>query len=272
MRARTVVLSGLRIVVLAFILFGLYSVDLVSLLQAAVLSYPIVRARWRGWRLVGAVFLVFYGVTTLLVAIEGIYLPDALPPDLVLHLLINGAITAAVFSPMAALIHGRIKPEVESQRTNSRLIMPWSQWLWRLTLIAFGWAVLFVFFGALVYLPLARVLDPATLQASASPDLPSWVLPFQMARALLWTALTLPVIRMMKGSWWETGFVTALLFSVLMGSNLLMPTDMSKGLQLAHLIEVSGEAFMFGWIVVGLLHHRHKSRHAKMIPSVTETA
>ena len=70
---------------------------LVSLLQAAVLSYPIVRARWSGWRLVSAIFLLLYGVTKLMVAIEAVYLPEVLPADLVRHLLINGAITAAIF-------------------------------------------------------------------------------------------------------------------------------------------------------------------------------
>jgi hypothetical protein len=212
---------------------------------------------------------VFYGVTTLMVAVEGVYLPDVLPPHLVWHLLMNGAITAAVFALMAVLIHGRMKPGRESGEPNLRLIMPWGQWLWRLALIAFGWAVLFVVFGAMVYLPLARSLDPAALQASASPELPAWVLPFQMVRALLWTALTLPVIRMMKGSWWETGLVVALLFSVLMGSNLLLSTEMPVRLQLAHLIEVSGEAFAFGWVVVGLLRHRHKARRTRTIPSVS---
>ncbi len=290
MRIRAIGLSGLRIIVLGLILFGLYSVDyyglssseqvrtapamllLVSLLQAGVISYPVVRARWSGWRLVSAVFFVFYGVTTLMIAIEGVYLPDALPPALVLHLLVNGAITAAVFSPLAVMIHGRMKPDEGSQQTNSRLIMPWTQWLWRLALIAFGWAVLFVVFGALVYLPLARALDPAGLQASASTDLPPWVLPFQMVRALLWTVLALPVIRMMKGSWWETGLVVALLFSILMGSNLLMPTGMSTGLQLAHLIEVFGEAFVFGWIVVGLLRGQHRTNRVRKPDSTEATS
>ena len=68
MRARAIVLFGLKSIVLTLILFALYAVDfsgrslseqartapamllLVSLLQAAVLSYPIVRARWSGGR------------------------------------------------------------------------------------------------------------------------------------------------------------------------------------------------------------------------------
>jgi hypothetical protein len=270
----------------AFLLFGLYSIDVVglslseaarsapamlllaSLLQSAVLSYPIVRARWSGWRLAGATFLLFYGVTTLMVVIEAVYLPDAMPPDLVLRLLVNGAFTSAVFSPMVVLIHGRMRSRAELQQTNPRLVMPWYQWLLRCALIAFSWAVIFVVFGALVYLPLAGALDPRALQSSTDTDLPTWVLPFQMLRALVWTALTLPIIRMMKGGWWETGLTVALLYSVLMGSGLLMPTDMSPGLQLAHLIEVAGEAFVFGWLVVVLLHRRTERPEKRLVSSV----
>jgi hypothetical protein len=114
-------------------------------------------------------------------------------------------------------------------------------------------AFLFVVFGVLVYLPLAGYLAPEGLTEQTTAEVPPWVLPFQAVRALLWTAVTLPVIRMMKGCWWETGLAVALLFSVLMGGNLLRPTDMPMGLQVAHFVEVFGENFLFGWIVVGLL-------------------
>jgi hypothetical protein len=89
-----------------------------------------------------------------------------------------------------------------------------------------------------------------------------------MVRALLWVAVTLPLIRMMKGSWWETGLAVALLYSVLMGSSLLMATDMPTGLRLAHLVEVFGEAFVFGWIVVGLLHRRTERPEKRLVSSV----
>jgi len=275
MKTRTIASLGLKIIVLTSVLFGLYSTDflglalveeaqaaplpllLVSLLHAAVLSYPILRSRWNGWRLVAAIFLVFYGVTTLMVAIEAVYLPETLPPDLVTKLVVNGAITAAVFSAVAILIHGRVKADEGLQEINRRLIMPWTQWAWKLTLIAFSWVFLFILFGALVFLPLAGHLAPDALQDYTNLEMPAWILPFQMVRAVLWAALTLPVIRMMKGRWWETGLVVALLFSVLMGANLLRSTGLPTGLQIAHFVEVFGENFMFGWIVVWLLHRRH---------------
>jgi hypothetical protein len=272
MKTRAAILLGQRILVLTFILFGLYSLDflgvelvegamaapgtllLVAFLHTAVLSYPIVRSRWSGWRLIAAIISVFYGVTTVMVAVEAVYLPEVLPPDVVLRLIVNGAITAAIFSPLAVLIHGRMKEDKgPPQETNTRLVMSWTQWGWRLALIALSWVVLFIVFGALVYLPLAGYLAPGDLAEQTTPEVPPWVLPFQAVRALLWTAVTLPVIRMMKGRWWETGLAVALLFSVLMGGNLLRPMDMPMDLQVAHFVEVFGENFLFGWIVVGLL-------------------
>jgi hypothetical protein len=47
------------------------------------------------------------------------------------------------------------------------------------------------------------------------------LLPLQVVRAMLCTALAIPVIRMMKGQWWETGLAGALVFAV-MSSQLLL--------------------------------------------------
>jgi len=283
MKAKTAVLLGLKVLTLAFILLGLYSIDflglalteeartapatllLVSLLHAVVLSWPILRSRWTGWRLVAAIFLVFYGVTTLMVAIEAVYLPEALPSHLVVKLVVNGAITAAIFSILAVLIHGRMKGVKEPQKPNRRLVMPWTQWVWKLALVGFSWVVLYILFGALVFLPLAGRLAPAALEEYANMEMPAWILLFQALRAVLWAALTLPLMRMMKepglslskGRPWEPGLVVALLFSVLMAGNLLRSAGLAVGLQVAHFVEVFGENFIFGWIVVWLLHRRH---------------
>ena len=70
----------------------------------------------------------------------------------------------------------------------------------------------------------------------------------------------LPIIRMMKGSWWEAGLAVALLFAVPMNpghllSNLIMP----EGVRIAHLLETAPSNFIFGWVVVGLLHRCHSA-------------
>ena len=67
-----------------------------AVLQTAVLSCAVAHTRHNGWRLVGALFLVFYGAPTLMVAIEAVYLPEARPADIVLLLLIYPRTVLAV--------------------------------------------------------------------------------------------------------------------------------------------------------------------------------
>lgn len=230
-------------------------------LDTIVLSYPIIRSRWTGWRLVVTIFFVLYGVMTFLSQIETVvflnYFVDIIPVEMLPKLFIHGAISAALFSPLAVLIYGRMRGDEESQEPNRRLVMPWTEWVWKLILIAVIYVVIYISFGAFVFRPLA---GEAFQEYYADLQLPAWILPFQMVRAMIWTALALPVIRMMKGSWWEAGLAVALLFSVLMGSLLLVPTEfMPDRIRMAHLVEVSSSNFLFGWIVVWLLNRHHGS-------------
>jgi hypothetical protein len=203
---------------------------------------------------------MFYGVMYLMTAIEAVYLPQILPPHLVLTLLVNGAITAAVFSIVAVWIHGRMRGDGEGQEPNQRLVMPWTQWVWKLALSAFSYVLLYILFGVVVFLPLAGALDPKALAEASALSLPSWLIPFQAVRGLMWALLALPVIRMMRGRWWEAGLAVALSFAVVMSANQLMALGMPVGLQIAHIAELFGENFALGWIVVWLLHRRHGSR------------
>jgi hypothetical protein len=268
----------LKVVVLTLLLFILYSFDflglslgkgvqaapllvlLVSFLHASVLSYPIIRSRWNGWRLIGAIFLLLYGVMYLMTAIEAVYLPEILTQQIVLGLLVNGAITAAVFSFVAVWLYGRLKKDNEKQEPNQRLVMPWTQWIWRLALIAISYVFLYILFGAAVFLPIAGALDPKGLAEASALNLPNWIIPFQAFRGLLWAVIALPIIRMMRGRSWEAGLAVALSFAVVMGANQLLALDMSAGLRLAHIVEIFGENFVLGWVIVWLLHRRKSSR------------
>jgi len=274
MVAKDSVFLGLKIVVLTFILFILFSFDFLGLsimdsaktatiyvlitvfLDTIVLSYAIIRSRWAGWRLVATIFFVFYGIMTFLSQIETVvflqYLVEIVPVEEIPKLFLNGAITAAIFSPLAVLIHGRMRKIEESPKPNLRLVMPWKEWVWKLTLIAVIYMVIYISFGMFVFM---RLAGEAAQEYYANLQLPAWILPFQMVRAIIWTGLALPVIRMMKGHWWEAGLTVALLYSVLMGSLLLIPTEyMPEVIRTAHFVEVSSSNFLFGWVVVWLLN------------------
>ena len=51
------------------------------------------------------------------------------------------AVTAAV------LIHGRMREAEEPQEPNQRLVMPWTEWVWKLILIAVIYVAYFLWAG-----------------------------------------------------------------------------------------------------------------------------
>lgn len=281
---KTTVMLVLKILILTFLLFVSFSIGglavgftdsaqtadamgatvallIVCALQTIVLSYPVIRSRWSGWRLVLTVFFVFYGVTTFMSQIETVvflqYFTDIIPAEMIPGLFIQGAITAAIFSPFAVLIHGRMRGGEEAPEPNLRLVMPWSEWVWKLVLIGLLYVVIYISFGMFVFMPLA---GEAFQEYYGDLQMPGWILPFQMVRGMIWAALALPVIRMMKGRWWEAGLAVALLFSILMAASLLLPNEfMPEVIRTAHFVEISSSNFLFGWIVVWLLNRHHGS-------------
>jgi len=82
----------------------------------------------------------------------------------------------------------------------------------------------------------------------------------QVVRGLLWAAIAVPVIRMMRGKWWEAGLAVALLFatasSLLLIPNPLMPPEV----RMAHLIETVTSNFLFGWLLTILLEIKYPLR------------
>src|ERR1700736_6063459 len=64
---------------------------IVCFLETAVMSYLILRSRWTGWRLIAAVFFVFYGVTTFMPQIESAVFLTRLPRGTLPRLFLMGA-------------------------------------------------------------------------------------------------------------------------------------------------------------------------------------
>jgi hypothetical protein len=181
------------------------------------------------------------------------------------RLFIAGLIMAAVFAPLAVLIPGKVR---SSTNGDAALTMSTSAWIGKLSLIVVAYLVLYFTFGYFIAWrnPAVRSYygggDAAGFMAQITSLLRKEPLLFllQAARALLWTALALPVIRMRKSQWWETAVAVALLFSV-MTSQLLLPNPlMPAEVRMAHLVETASSNFIFGWLVVLTLMTQQNDR------------
>jgi hypothetical protein len=238
----------------------------VCFLDTIVLAYIILRSRWAGWRLIATVFLVFFGVMTFMSQIESLVF-HILPPGMLPRLILLGVLVTAPFSPMAVIILGKRKAEPATvNEPNSRLLMPANEWAWKLAVIAIAYVILYTAFGYFVAWKNPAVqayyggIDEGNYFARMYTILTStpWFLPFQALRGMLWTLFALPVIRMMKGRWQETAFAVGLVFAVLMNSQLLLPTPlMPEAVRMTHLVETASSNFIFGCLIVWLLHRHH---------------
>jgi hypothetical protein len=245
----------------------------VCFLNTMVLTYIILRSRWAGWRLILTMFLISYGTITIMSQIETAVFVTRLPAGILPRIILMGGIVTGLFSPLAVLILGKRKPDAASNETNSRLVMPASEWIWKAGLIAIAYLVLYFGFGYFIAWqnPAVREYYGGTDSGSFVNQMRSmmldtpWLPFFQILRAMMWMALALPVIRMMKGQWWEAGLAVALLFAIVMNSQLLLPNPFMPGaVRMAHLVETASSNFLFGWLIVWLLLHRHKASHRNL--------
>jgi len=241
----------------------------VSCLNTIILSYVIIRSRWAGLKLIGAIFLILFGVTTLMPQIETAYFLTRLPPGMLPRIFVAGAMTAALFSMLAVVVLGKRRQVVLEKEGRSQLQMPFGEWVWKQAMIAVAYVILYFTFGYFIAWksPAVRAYyggsDPGSFLAQMNNvlrDTP-WLLPLQVVRAMLWTALAVLVIRMMNGRFWEVGLVVALLFAVVMNTQLLIPNPfMPAEVRMVHLVETASSNFLFGWLVVWVLLFTRKPK------------
>ncbi|HTK49440.1 MAG TPA: hypothetical protein VL328_15785 [Gemmatimonadaceae bacterium] len=234
----------------------------VSFLSAIVLSYVVLRSRWSGWKLVATIFVVLYGVGTVLPQIETAVFVTRLPAGMLPRLFVAGAITSALVAPLAVLVLGRARARDASADDVSRLDMRPGEWTAKLALVAVLYVLVYFTFGYFIAWRSAEVrayyggTDPGSFVAqlgSVVRDTP-WLVPLQVARGLLWAAIAVPVVRMMRGPWWEAALAVALAFAVLTSAQLLLPNPlMPRAVRMAHLLETSTSNFLFGWLTVAIL-------------------
>jgi len=233
--------------------------------NSVVIAYVVRRSHWSGWTLAAALWLVLYGVTTVMPQIETAYFVTRLPVGVLPRLFLSGAIVTALISPLAVKLLGRWRQGATGIES-PRLQLTAREWVARLAIVVAAYLVLYFGFGYYVAWQSEAVrsyyggVDPGSFTAqfrTVVRDTPLLV-PLQVLRALLWVAIAVPVIRMTTGPWWQAALCVALLFAVVMNTQLLLPNPyMPRDVRLAHLVETASSNFIFGWVLVAtLLWHR----------------
>ena len=233
----------------------------VCLLETVGMSYLILRSGWSGWRLVAAVFFIFYGVTTFMPQIESAVFLTKLPSGMLPRLFLMGLLIAAPFSVLAVWVLGKWKT-MPVDNDAVRLEMPAGEWAWKLAVIAVAYVVLYFTFGYFIAWRTPEVreyyggTDPGNFFAqmqNVARDTP-WLIPFQIFRALCWAAIAVPIVRMLKGGRLEIALAVAFTFAVVMNAQLLLPNPyMPSPVRMAHLAETASSNFVFGALVGWLL-------------------
>ena len=234
-----------------------------SLIQAIVVTYLVLESKWSGWKIVGALFLLALNVWAQ-AGIEGMpYLRGHVSPHFSAQALVTGLVSATLFAPFAVWILGgfrRAPREPPSKSTR------WSAAGWTGALASTTVAFVTLYYLCGYYIawqnPALRQFYSGTTAIrsfwgqmawiwSSTP----WMFPFQAGRALLFVALTLPAVRMLRGGALRVAFGTALMYAVWDGSaGLIMPNPIfPPSVAHSHLVELAVWGLLFGAFVGGIM-------------------
>ena len=240
----------------------------VSLFSALVLSFPILRSPWYGLKLIGAVFLVQFGVETFMTQIETLYFNSAVQmgTDVLIGIVAAGALRALIFAPLAVFIFGKMKKSVQPEETRARGVP--SEWGKRFVALAVFYVVVYFMFGYFV----AWQWEETRLYYSGTTAIKPFfthfrdlfltedpiIIPFQLLRGALWTSLAITIVRMMEAKRWEVSLAVALAFAVLISlpiglfPNPYMPPMVAR----SHFFEVSSSMLLFGGIAGWVMYSK----------------
>src|SRR5258708_6283410 len=233
-----------------------------TLCAGGTLSYVILRSRWHGWILVGAVFVSMYGISTVASQLDSVaFLSDKLPQGMIRALFVQGAIAAALFAPLAVLALGKWRAASIRPPISPAVPPKLAAILLRLAILVAAFVFLYMFFGYYV-----AWRNPELRRFYAGPELATfwaalrhnwissrWIYALTAFRALLYVACLYPLVRMLHTSRRESAFAAALFLSclttVLLLPNPLMPARVAR----SHFLETLGFSLVFcalaGWLL-----------------------
>src|SRR5713226_1241020 len=233
-----------------------------TLCAGGTLSYVILRSRWHGWMLVGAIFVSMYGISTVASQVDSVaFLSDKLPQGMIRALFVQGAIAAALFAPLAVLALGKWRAASLRAPMSPAAPLKLASTMLRLAILVAAFVFLYMFFGYYV-----AWRNPELQHFYAGPELATfwaalrhnwtsspWIYALAAFRALLYIACLYPLVRMLHTSRRESALAAALFLAcwttVLLLPNPLMPASVAR----SHFWETLGFNLVFGSLLGWLL-------------------
>lgn len=238
----------------------------VCLFNALVLSFLASRSRWFGWQLVGALWLIYFGVETFMAQIETIYFNQAVQmADVTLLALVGaGAVRAAIIAPAVVLIWGRVRRPPEGAIVQELWPTPWDG---RLMAMAVFYLFVYFLFGYFVAWQWPETRQFYTGTAAIKPfgvhfrelflEEDRFIILFQLLRGVLWTLLAVLIVRLVQLPRWGRALTVALTFVVFFAlpvglfPNPYMPAAVAQ----SHFVEIVTSMLLFGivsgWVMAG---------------------
>lgn len=240
-----------------------------SLVQAAVAAWLVAQAKWGGWKVTGALFLVVANLW-LQTSIESVpYLASRVSPNWTSQTLVTGLISATLFAPLAVFIMGGFRHTPETSGESAH----WSaaRWVGTLATTTVAFVVLYYLCGYYIAWqnPALRQFYSGTTairsfwgQIASIWSSTPWMFPFQAGRSLLFVGLTLPAMRMLRGGAGRVAIGTALMYTAWDGSTgLIMPNPiMPPTVAHSHLIELTVWGLLYGALVGWLVSRKSLAR------------
>ncbi|MBD3671616.1 MAG: hypothetical protein HUJ29_12675 [Gammaproteobacteria bacterium] len=240
----------------------------IAVINALVLSYLALRSRWHGWKLVGALFLVQFGLETLMTQIETLAFRQAmgLTPEQIAPLFLGGFLRALIFAPLAVVILGKTQRVALFARDNTRLRFSLGGWVKRLTYLAVAYVMVYFLFGYFIAWQSPELRQFYAESTDLKPflshmmhiigDEPGLLL-LQFVRGYLWVIIVLPIIRMHKGGTLETGLAISVTMAVLVSGSLLFPNPyMPEPVRMIHFTELWTSMAVFGVLTAWIMMFR----------------
>jgi hypothetical protein len=243
---------------------------LVSLIDALVLSFLILRSRWHGLKLVAAIFVVQFGTETFMTQIETLWFNSAVQMGTAefVNIVAAGALRALIFAPLAVLILGKMRkpPSLEVQEAAS---LP-SHWGMRFAALAVFYVVVYFGFGYFVAWQWEETRAFYTGTTDIKPFLTHFadffaedplIIPFQLLRGTLWALLALTIVLMTALNRWQASLAVGLTFTALLSLPLgLFPNPyLPQPVAWSHFVEISTSMLLFGIVAGWVLHAEHRT-------------